>query len=94
VVTSADGSAGIAPRIPGDHRALRQIERLHLLAQDLRVEERFGFDSHLPGDRVCGAGKKPGPFAGRTSDLQHPTSKPEHCYTAEKPQESDLDKLV
>jgi hypothetical protein len=43
-------------------RLFRQIERSHLLAQDFQVEERFGFDSHLPGDRVCGAGKKPSGF--------------------------------
>ena len=38
--------------LPGA-RLLRQVEGPHLLAQDFRVEERFGFDSHLPGDRVC-----------------------------------------
>ena len=41
---------------------LREIERPHLLAQDFRVEERFGFDSHLPGDRLCAIGKKPSGF--------------------------------
>jgi hypothetical protein len=41
------------------------FERPHLLAQDLRVEERFGFDSHLPVDRLCGAGKKPSRFLKR-----------------------------
>jgi hypothetical protein len=29
-------------------RLLRQIERPHLLAQDFRVEERFGFEGYLP----------------------------------------------
>jgi hypothetical protein len=43
-------------------RLFRQIERPHLLAQDFRVEERFGFDSHLPGHRVGGAGEKPSGF--------------------------------
>jgi hypothetical protein len=37
-------------------------ERPDLLAQDFRVEERFGFDSHLPGKRVCGIGEKPRVF--------------------------------
>src|ERR1035438_6433741 len=35
-----------------DRRLVREIERPHLLAQDFRVEERFGFDSHLPGKRL------------------------------------------
>jgi hypothetical protein len=33
---------------------LWEIERPHLLAQELRVEERFGFDSYLPGAKVGG----------------------------------------
>jgi hypothetical protein len=41
---------------------VREIERPHLLAQDFRVEERFGFESHLPGDSVCGRGEKPSGF--------------------------------
>ncbi len=32
---------------------LWQDERPHLLAQDFRVEERFGFEGHLPGEKVC-----------------------------------------
>jgi hypothetical protein len=47
--------------LPG-RRLLRDAERPYLLAQDFRVEERFGFDSHLPGDRVCATGKKPSVF--------------------------------
>jgi hypothetical protein len=44
-----------------------------------RVEERFGFKGHLPGDRVGGSGEKPRGFrlkrsAGKTSNIQHPTS--------------------
>jgi hypothetical protein len=31
---------------------------LNLLEKDFRVEERFGFDSHLPGRRLCGTGGK------------------------------------
>jgi hypothetical protein len=45
-----------------DRRLVRETERPHLLAQDLRVEQRFGFDSHLPGKRLGGAGKKPSAF--------------------------------
>ncbi len=55
------------------------------------MEERFGCESHLRGDRVCGAGTGP---SRRTSNIQHPTFKPEHLFTAEKPQQSDLDKLA
>jgi hypothetical protein len=28
------------------------LEGPHLLAQDFQVEERFGFDNHLPRDRI------------------------------------------
>jgi len=35
-------------RIRGGGGLPEQEKRPHLLAQDLRVEERFGFDSHLP----------------------------------------------
>jgi hypothetical protein len=38
------------------------LEGPHLLAQDFRVEERFGFDSHLPGKKLCCTGKKPRVF--------------------------------
>jgi hypothetical protein len=38
------------------------LEGLHLLAQDFGVEERFGFDSHLPGKRVCAGWEKPRGF--------------------------------
>jgi len=38
--------------------ALRQVEGPHLLAEDLRVKERFGFERHLPGDKLCGPRKK------------------------------------
>jgi hypothetical protein len=31
---------------------------------------------------------------GRTSNNQHPTSKPEYRFTAVRPQEGDLDKLA
>ena len=51
-LVGAAGSDEVGPvlefGLPGRH-LLRQVERPHLLAQDLRVEERFGFDSHLPG---------------------------------------------
>jgi hypothetical protein len=35
---------------------------LHLLAQDFRVEERFGLDSLLPVARLGDAGEKPSAF--------------------------------
>jgi hypothetical protein len=38
------------------------LERPHLLAQDFRVKERYGFDSHVPGQRICGIGEKPRVF--------------------------------
>ena len=41
---------------------LRQVERPHLLAQDFRVEERFGFEGHLFSGRLCRDGKKPSVF--------------------------------
>ena len=44
--------------LPGG-RLLRQVVRSHLLAQDFRVEERFGFDGHLPGEKASGRGGKP-----------------------------------
>ena len=37
--------------LPVPH-ALRQVESPHLLAEDFRVEERFGFERHLLGDRI------------------------------------------
>jgi hypothetical protein len=53
------------------------LERPYLLAQDLRVEERFGFDGHLSGDRVFGGGEKPSGFLvsrvkadGRTPNIE------------------------
>jgi hypothetical protein len=42
--------------------ALRQVEGPHLLADDLRVEERFGFERHLFSGSLCRAGKKPSGF--------------------------------
>jgi hypothetical protein len=57
--------------LPGA-RLLREVERPRLLAQDFRVEERFGFESHLPGGRLGGGGKKPSP------NIQHPTSNTQH----------------
>jgi hypothetical protein len=45
-----------------DRRLRGQAEGPHLLAQDFRVEERFGFDSHLPQDRLSGVSKKPSVF--------------------------------
>jgi hypothetical protein len=41
---------------------LRQIERPHLLAQDFRAEERFGFEGHLPQQRISTDEERPGGF--------------------------------
>jgi hypothetical protein len=38
------------------------------------VEERFGFERHLPGDRVCGR-------RGKTKRIEHPTSNIQHRTT-------------
>ena len=40
-------------------RVLGQAEGPHLLADDLRVEERFGFEGHLFSGSLCRHGKKP-----------------------------------
>ena len=45
--------------------ALRQAEGPHLLADDFRVEERFGFECHLFSRSLCRDGKKPSVFAVR-----------------------------
>jgi len=50
--------------LPVPH-AIRKIEAPHLLTQDFRVEERFGFEGHLPVEILCGTGKKPGAFVLR-----------------------------
>ena len=42
--------------------ALRQVEGPHLLAEDVRVEERFGFERHLFSGRLCRDGEKPSAF--------------------------------
>jgi hypothetical protein len=56
------------------------VERPYLLAQDFRVEERFGFDSHLPGDRIRRHTEKTkGNNQHRTSNLQHPTARQSEC---------------
>jgi hypothetical protein len=47
--------------LPVPH-TLRQIEGPHLLADDFRVEERFGFEGHLLGNRLCSGGGKPSAF--------------------------------
>lgn len=63
--------------------ALLSLSFRLLLAQDICVEERFGFQGHLPGDRVSGAGKKRSGFLtgrqpGQTTNMQHPASNLEH----------------
>ena len=79
--------------LPVPH-ALRQGEGPHLLADDFRVEERFGFERHLPGDRVCGRREKTKRIEHQTSNIEQPASKDGDRFTAAKPQDSDLDKLA
>jgi hypothetical protein len=43
-------------------RALRQVERPHLLAEDFRVEERFGFEGHWPQQRIGTDDERPRGF--------------------------------
>jgi hypothetical protein len=70
------------------------LERPYLLAQDFRVEERFGFDSHLPGDRVCGSWEKTKRIEHPTSNIQQPTSKDGNRLSAQHCHEGALDKLA
>ena len=56
---------------PPNAHLLREVKRPYLLAQDFRVEERFGFDSHLPGRRLCRN-------RGKTKRIEHPTSNIQH----------------
>jgi hypothetical protein len=56
-------------------RLLGQIERPHLLAQDFRVEERFGLDSHLPDRRLCTPQSKTKRIEHPTSNIQHRTAR-------------------
>jgi len=75
-------------------RLLGQIERPHLLAQDLRVEQRFGFDSHFPGERVSGDGGKTKRIEHPTSNIRHPTSEAGKGLAAERGSQAELDKLA
>ena len=75
-------------------RLLGEHERPHLLAQDFRVKERFGFNSHLPGDRVSGDGGKTKRIEHPTSNIRHPTSKAGEGLAAERGSQAELDKLA
>jgi hypothetical protein len=77
-----------------DHRLLGQVEGPYLLAQYFRVEERFGFDSHLPRDRVSGAGGKTKRIEHPTSSIRHPTSKAGKGLPAEMCSQGELDKVI
>jgi len=57
-------------------RALRQVESPHLLADDLRVKERFGFERHLFSGRLCRDGKKPSVLADRQNPALAPRPRP------------------
>ena len=63
-------------------------------ADDFRVEERFGFERHLPGDRVCGRRGKTKRIEHQTSNIEQPASKDGDRFTVAQPQEMDLDKLA
>ena len=52
--------------LPSRH-VLRQVKRPHLLADDLGMEQGLGFDSHLPGDSLCGPRQE-------TKRIEHGTS--------------------
>jgi hypothetical protein len=68
------------------------LERPYLLAQDFRVEERFGFDSHLPRDRISGAGGKTKRIEHPTSNIEQPTSKDGNRFSARQCHEGALAK--
>jgi hypothetical protein len=96
-MVGAAGSDEIGPVLEfglPSRRLLGQIERPPLLAQDLRVEERFGFDSHLPAERVSGHGGKTKRIEYRTSDIRHPTSKAGKGLAAERCSQGELDKFA
>jgi hypothetical protein len=78
-------------RMPGQ-RLIREIEGPHLLAQDFRVEERFGFDSHLPRDRIRRRRQKTKGNEYPTSNIQQPTSNEGDRVRAQRQQGGDLDK--
>jgi hypothetical protein len=60
----------------------------------MRMEERFGFERHLPGDRAGGRRGKTKRIEHQTSNLEQPASKDKDRFTAAQPQESELDKLA
>ena len=69
-MVGAAGSDGASPVLEfglPSPRLVREIERPHLLAQDFRVEQRFGFDSHLPGGSLSSIEEKPSTYAVRNT---------------------------
>jgi hypothetical protein len=79
--------------LPGA-RLLRRVERPHLLAQHFRVEERFGFDSHLPPDRIRRRRQETKGNEHPTSNIEHPTSNDGSRFGAQQGQEGASDKLA
>jgi hypothetical protein len=73
---------------------VREGERPHLLAQDFRVEERFGFDGHLPQDRISGRRGKTKKIEHPTSNIQQPTPNEGDRFRAHRSPGGDLDKGV
>jgi hypothetical protein len=59
-----------------------------------RVEERFGFDSHLPGDRIRRRRQETKGNEHPTSNIERPTSKDGSRFSTQQGQEGDLDKLA
>jgi hypothetical protein len=58
------------------------------------VKEQFGFDSHLPGDRISRWRGKTKRIEHPTSNIQQPTSKAGKGLTAERGSQAELDKLA
>jgi hypothetical protein len=72
----------------GIHRAKSRCWR----RDDPGVEERVGFEGHLLGVGLSGAGEKLSGFL-LGPNFEHPTSNVEKRFSAEKALEGDLDKL-
>ena len=53
------------------------LERLHLLAHDLGVEQGLGFDSHLPRNTLCRPRPETKPIERRKSTLPPRQSHPQ-----------------
>jgi hypothetical protein len=79
--------------LPVPH-ALRQGEGPHLLAEDFGVEERFGFERHLLGDRIRRRREKTKRIEHPTSNIEQPTSKGGKGISAEMCSRGELEKVT